>query len=147
MMSMTMKSADRVFRSAMAKARKWRTARSGNINVEMAIIAPVLVVLALGAFDIGQYGIEKIGLTSAARAGAHFGARDQSSIQDLAGITQAVKNSLGENGVTVTTQDYCSCPSSGASSVLSAKAFDGPHMRRAFASRTAWAKSRSNCLR
>ncbi len=92
--------------------------RDGNVSVEFAIAAIFLVVFALGIYDFGRIGIEVARLNSAARAGAQFVVEDQANVTDTTGIIQAVRNDADDSGqaLTVTTQNYCNCPSGGAAS-------------------------------
>ncbi len=51
-----------------------RQTRHGVSVVELAIVLPILVTLALGCVDFGRFAYYHIAVTNAARAGAGFGA-------------------------------------------------------------------------
>jgi Flp pilus assembly protein TadG len=51
-------------------ARGVLRSRSGNSAVELAFVAPILVVFAFGAFDYGRAYVEGVRLSGAAREGA-----------------------------------------------------------------------------
>src|SRR5579872_2840396 len=65
---------------------------SGQSLLEMAIITPILVLLVLGAIEIGRYAELSIVVVNAARAGAQYGAQNLAAAADSAGITSAAEN-------------------------------------------------------
>lgn len=95
---------------------RWRRAAAGNVAVEFGFIIPILVMLALGTFDFGRLGLEKIAVTSAARAGAQYGMQDFVTAADSPGMIQAALNDAGVtlNEMNVTPRPaYCYCASDG----------------------------------
>lgn len=81
-------------------------ADNGAAAVEFAILAPVLLALLAGLADYGLAMFDKMELTSAARAGAHYSLIDD---PDTAAIATAVVNSTNldiESGDVTTTQ-FC----------------------------------------
>jgi Flp pilus assembly protein TadG len=51
-----------------------RRRRHGTAAVELVLVSPVLITLALGAVDFGRFAYNYIAVTNAARAGASYGA-------------------------------------------------------------------------
>ena len=101
-------------------SERLRRDRRGVSAIEFAFIAPVMIMLMLGAFDFGNAAQQQIQLQQAVRAG---GAYAISRPTDLAGIQEAVSAGLPDrwklSGSVTTT---CSC-SDGS---LSAGTCDAP---------------------
>ncbi len=93
--------------------RLWRCA-AGNISVELALVLPILVLMALGAYDFGRAFQEKHRLAGAARAGAQYAVQNSGS-DDVAGVVQSARNDAADtaNTLDVTARYYCTCPTSG----------------------------------
>ena len=93
--------------------RLWRCA-AGNLSVELALVLPILVLIALGAYDFGRAFQEKHRLAGAARAGAQYAMR-HAAAGDIAGIIQSARDDAADTdgALDVTARFYCSCPSSG----------------------------------
>src|SRR5215468_10679281 len=49
-----------------------RSARRGAAALELALVMPLLILLALGCVDFGRYAYYSIGVQNAARAGAEY---------------------------------------------------------------------------
>ncbi len=83
----------------------------GAAVIEFALIAPVLLLMVVGAIDIGTFIYQKMQLQSAARAGAQFAIQSDASISDSAGIANAaqIASELDFTGVTLTTTQFCAC--------------------------------------
>lgn len=79
--------------------------RRGVSAIEFAIIAPIMVTLMLGAYDLGNAAQQQIRLQEAVRAG---GAYAISWPTDLIGIQNAVTRAL-PNGPTLTNPAAVSC--------------------------------------
>ncbi len=93
--------------------RHWRCA-DGNLSVELALVLPILVLLALGTYDFGRAFQEKHRLAGAARAGAQYAIQNPGS-DDVAGVVQSARNDAADtaNTLGVTARYYCTCPTSG----------------------------------
>jgi Flp pilus assembly protein TadG len=89
--------------------RRTRSSRSGQTVVELAMLLPLLLVLCVGAIEIGRYAYFDILIANAARAGAQYGAQSLIQAADLNGITAAAQND-GLNGMTVAAIQQCTCP-------------------------------------
>ncbi len=63
------------------RLRRWawrpRSRRRAAVVVELALILPVLLILVLGAIDLGRVAYDQMILTNAARLGANFGSLTQ----------------------------------------------------------------------
>ena len=103
---------------------------SGQALIELAIVLPFLLVLALGLIEVGRYAYISILVGNASRAGAAYGARslprsgDQTGIQnaalyDFAGTATSGSNTNGfdPTTLTVTSTDTCGCDIGGTVSV------------------------------
>jgi len=98
----------------------------GTSLVEMAMLTPVLILLALGIVEIGRYAELSIIVANAARAGVQYGAQNLATAADNAGIQNAALNDAQRiPGLTVSPpavsytgdagQEYilCGCSSAG----------------------------------
>ena len=75
----------------------------------------ILVRLAIGAFDFGRLGYQKIAITNAARAGTQYGVQGMSTAEDIAGIIQAARNDIGDTNaeLSISARNYYACPGQG----------------------------------
>jgi Flp pilus assembly protein TadG len=88
----------------------WRSERGGAL-VELAVVLPVLVLIAIGVMDYGRVYYTSVTVANAARAGAEWGAygRAGSSTAD-ADIQNFAKIEGAEAGtLTVTSSTVCRC--------------------------------------
>ena len=90
--------------------------RTGISAMEFALIAPVLMTIMLGAFDLGNAAYQYIELDQVVRTGGQYALSNPS---DTAGIAAAVSSAATDTGlssVTVTGPTYfCACDPSGTS--------------------------------
>jgi Flp pilus assembly protein TadG len=102
---------------ATCKLAKGRTSRratqSGQALLEVALVTPLLLLLAVGIIEIGRYAYYSILVADAARAGAQYGAQNLATAADSAGIRAAAEND-GQNlaALNVTVQHECGCTGS-----------------------------------
>ena len=61
----------------------------GQSLAEFAIMAPVLIILMLGAIDFGRVYFSFVSVTNAARNGAHYASGSATDAADLTGIRSA----------------------------------------------------------
>jgi Flp pilus assembly protein TadG len=96
--------------------------QSGQALVELAIMLPVLLLLALGVIELGRYAYIGILVGNAARAGAAYGAQSHAQATCAApfpcGIQTAANNDFQSNGqpvskLTVDATFSCGCDSGG----------------------------------
>jgi Flp pilus assembly protein TadG len=100
--------------SRAQSAIKRLSAETGQNLVEVALLAPLLLLLAVGIIEIGRYAYYSILVANAARAGAQYGAQNLVTAADAAGIQTAAEND-GQDlaALTVTSQQNCGCTGSG----------------------------------
>ena len=110
-------------------SRHWRrmdgrksSGQRGQSLLEVALITPLLLLLALGVIEFGRYAYIAILVGNAAHAGASYGAEGLAQSADTAGIQQAADNDFQNNGqpvssLTVTSSTTCGCDSSGTISM------------------------------
>ncbi len=93
--------------------RLWRCA-AGNLSVELALVLPILVLMALGAYDFGRAFQEKHRLAGAARAGAQY-AMHHAAAEDIGDIIQSARDDAADTdgALDVTARFYCTCQTSG----------------------------------
>jgi Flp pilus assembly protein TadG len=91
----------------MVSRRKWR---AGQSTVEMAIAAPVLVVLLLAVADFARVSYAAMEVASAARAGVQYGAQSYVTAIDLTGMQNAaITDGKDVQGLTAAASDFCMC--------------------------------------
>ena len=70
--------------------------RRGQSLVELALIAPVLIILALGVIDYGRVYFAFVSVTNGARNGAHFASNSPSAAADITSIRDAAMGDMNE---------------------------------------------------
>ena len=88
---------------------------AGNVTIEFGFVILFMVTLALGAYDFGNLGYQKIAVTNAARAGSQYGVQDMSTAEDSAGMIQAARNDINDtaNALDINARNYYFCPGEG----------------------------------
>ena len=80
--------------------RRWRLLprgyQDGQSAVELALLAPVLVIILLVLIDLGRLFYLSIEVNGAARAGVQYGAQSPATAVDNAGMVQAAKKDANE---------------------------------------------------
>lgn len=89
--------------------RRLSRAVGGAINVEFGFVAPVLVLLVMGAIDFGRLGMRYAELESVAHAGVDYAVQNQANAADLSSVEQAALADAGSSNVTVSANAYCQC--------------------------------------
>lgn len=102
---------------------------AGSISVEFGFILPFLLMMMLGIFEFGRFGLEYTRLVNAARAGAQYAIQDQSTAADIAGITKAVRDDAGDTdeALRVDARRYCFCPTTNEEVSCTAACSDGKY--------------------
>jgi len=91
--------------------------QAGQALVEVALVAPILVLLLIGAVEFGRLEYASIEVNNAARAGAQYGSQTPVTAMDFSGMQQAAINDAPDVlSLTATTTNYCSCPVSNSCS-------------------------------
>lgn len=108
-----------------------RASSNGAAAVELALLAPVVMLMILGAIDFGGALFERMRLTNSARAGVQFALQSDANAQDPTGIEQSVLNATGLDplSVTVAQSQYCEC-ADGTTIVCTATCTGGGPLRR-----------------
>ena len=81
---------------------------SGQSLLELALVAPMLLMLLVGIIEIGRFAYYSILVANAARAGAQYGAQNLATAADSAGITVAAQQD-GPTGLDVAPTQLCGC--------------------------------------
>lgn len=79
---------------------------SGNVMIEFALILPVLCLMMVGMFDLGNFGLQKSAMLHGVREGAQYGILAPA---DSAGINTTAQNATGLSGVTATSTVFYEC--------------------------------------
>jgi Flp pilus assembly protein TadG len=80
----------------------------GSSTLEMSLVAPVFLLLIVGAIDFGRAWYTSIEVTSASEAGALYGIENPS---DLAGMqTATVADAPDISGLSAVATSGCECP-------------------------------------
>jgi Flp pilus assembly protein TadG len=100
------------------KPERRSSSQRGQAMLEVALLLPVLLILALGVIELGRYAYIGILVGNAARAGAAYGAQSLPQSVDTTGIQTAADNDFQNNGqnassLSVTNSVACGCDSSG----------------------------------
>lgn len=89
-----------------------RTVRAagGQSAVELAMAIPILLLLLLGAVEMGRMYYASLTADDAARAGVEYGAQSLATASDINGMeTTAVNDSKDVSGMTATASQWCEC--------------------------------------
>jgi Flp pilus assembly protein TadG len=92
-------------------------AERGQAVAELAIIAPLLLLLLVGLVEFGRYARMSILVSNAARAGVQYGAQNYVTALDDAGMQNAAQTDAESvAGISATSSHYCTCADGTASS-------------------------------
>jgi Flp pilus assembly protein TadG len=92
------------------KLARLRRNDSGQAVLEVALIAPFVILLLIGAIDLGRLSQFDTKLAASARAGAQFGASNLVNAANDAGMVAAAQSEAqGTILPTVTASSYCEC--------------------------------------
>jgi Flp pilus assembly protein TadG len=100
-----------------------RSARAdgGSAIAEMAVMAPMLVLLLIGLVEVGRYAQYSIVVGNAARAGVQYGAQNLGTAANLTGMqTAALNDAQNVAGMSATASQFCQCADGTASACLPA---------------------------
>ncbi len=88
---------------------------AGNVTIEFGFVTLFMITLALGAYDFGNLGYQKIAVTNAARAGSQYGVQDMSTAEDTDGMIQAARNDINDtaDALDIGAINYYFCPGQG----------------------------------
>lgn len=93
------------------------TAEGGQNLLEFAFFVPVILLVLLGAIEMGRLAYLSILVNNAAHAGVQYGAQNLATASDNIGMQNAALND-GQNisGLTAAASYYCSCADGSSSS-------------------------------
>jgi Flp pilus assembly protein TadG len=92
----------------------------GQSLIELALVAPLFILLLIGAAEFGRLAYAGIEVSNAARAGVQYGAQSHTTASDNSGMQLAATNDAANiAGVSATATHSCSC-ADGSSSTCAA---------------------------
>lgn len=91
-----------------------RRTQSGLVALELALLAPVVVLMAVGVYSVTLAVPVKATLAEAVRAGAQWAGQGVSQVDDFSAVEAAVRANLGSvsTPVVVEIAQSCACPAS-----------------------------------
>jgi len=90
---------------------------SGQSILETALVAPLLIIILVGAAEFGRLAFAAVEVSNAASAGARYGAQNGSTASDSTGISNAAANDAGNlTGLSTTSSISCICSDGTAAS-------------------------------
>jgi Flp pilus assembly protein TadG len=101
---------------------------AGQNLLEFAVVTPIVLLLLVGAVEIGRLAYLGMLVQNAARAGVQYGSQNLATAADNSAMQSAALND-GQNisGLTATASHFCSC-ADGSSSSCTPGDCSGSHM-------------------
>ena len=100
-------------------AHALRRADAGQAIAEMAVIAPLLLLLLIGLVEVGRFANFSILVGNAAHAGVQYGSQNLVTAADNAGMQNAaLADAQNVAGLTATATHFCKCSDGSASTCL-----------------------------
>jgi Flp pilus assembly protein TadG len=94
----------------LKKVRRSVRADGGSAIAEMAVIAPLVVLLLVGLIEVGRFAQYSIVVGNAARAGVQYGSQNLSTAADLTGMqSAALSDAQNISGLSATATQFCRC--------------------------------------
>ena len=82
----------------------------GQAIAEMAMIAPLMILLLIGLVEVGRFADMSIMVSNAARAGVQYGAQNLVTAADTTGMQNAATaDAQNLAGITATASSFCKC--------------------------------------
>lgn len=97
---------------------KLRIGERGQSLVETALVVPVLVILLVGAVEMGRVVYASIAVANAAKAGAQYGCENGYTAQDTSGIALAASSEAPSLTLSTSSSSVCACSDGTASTCL-----------------------------
>jgi Flp pilus assembly protein TadG len=83
---------------------------TGSAFVELALIVPTLVLMVIGAAELGRIGYAAVEVSNAARAGVAYGAQSATVDQDFPNMQLAARDDAPNlNTLVATATGFCVC--------------------------------------
>jgi hypothetical protein len=93
------------------------TSEAGQSLLEFALVAPVVMLMLVGAIEVGRAFYLSILVNNAAHAGVQYGAQNLATAADNNGMQNAaVSDAQNLAGLTATASHFCSCADGSSSS-------------------------------
>jgi Flp pilus assembly protein TadG len=96
-------------RRSKGNRKGWRAFGRGQSAVELAFVAPALVLLLVVAADFARLFFVSIGVNNAARAGAQYGSQSVITAADAAGMISAAQK---DDTIVSASASQCTCGTS-----------------------------------
>jgi Flp pilus assembly protein TadG len=94
----------------LKKMLRLARADGGSAIAEMAVIAPLLVLLLVGLIEVGRFAQYSIMVGNAARAGVQYGSQNLATAADLTGMqSAALADAQNVGGLSATATQFCRC--------------------------------------
>lgn len=91
------------------RVTRWICDDRGQDMVELAIVAPLLILLFTGIYALGYFAYYAIEVSNAAHAGAIYGMQSSTSAIDTSDIVLSAQKEVPEKSITVTPSYYYVC--------------------------------------
>jgi Flp pilus assembly protein TadG len=109
--------------------RARRCFNRGQSAVELALVAPFVILVLVIAADFSRVFYMSIEAANAARAGVKYGAQSTTKASDTSGMQQAALNDAANlSGLTATASNFCECPPSTSHVTCSSTSCSGMEM-------------------
>jgi Flp pilus assembly protein TadG len=94
--------------------RREASESSGQAFVELALVFPVLILLLVGAVEVGRLAYASVEVSNAARAGVSYGAQNSTTAADLNNIQlAAIQDAPDLTVLSANATQSCSCETAG----------------------------------
>jgi len=94
----------------VARLKHLRNSENGGAMVELAVILPVLILIAIGVMDYGRVYFTSVAVANAARAGAEWATLEPGRVNRSTETQNFAKQDGQEAGtITVTSSSFCEC--------------------------------------
>lgn len=100
---------------------------AGSALVEMALVAPLLLLLLVGLMEAGRAGNFAVEVGNAARAGVQYGAQNHVTAADATGMQNAASADAQGAGVSAAGSFFCQCEDGSASTCGQTNACSSNH--------------------
>ena len=88
----------------------FRGSRGGAVTIELALLAPVMAFMLIGAIDYGNFIYQKMEVQNASRAGVQYAIQASANATDTSSIEAAVRAASDlPTSTTVISATFCGC--------------------------------------
>jgi Flp pilus assembly protein TadG len=106
-------------RFVLTGLRRLARANGGTAVAEMAVIAPLVILLLIGIVEMGRWARYSVVVSNAARAGVQYGAQNLATAADVSGMqAAALGDAENVSGLSATATSFCTCADGTASACL-----------------------------